>query len=59
MVWYSYFLNNVSQFVVNYKVKGFGVISEAEADVFLELSSFFYDPTDVDLRKHLYKLYGY
>ena len=28
-------------------VKGFGVISKAEIDVFLELSCFFYDPTDV------------
>ena len=28
-------------------VKGFGVISEAEVYVFLELSCFFYDPTDV------------
>ena len=29
-------------------VKGFGVVNEAEVDVFLELSCFFYDPTDVD-----------
>ena len=28
-------------------VKGFGIINEAEIDVFLELSCFFYDPTDV------------
>ena len=28
-------------------VKGFSIISEAEVDVFLELSCFFYDPTDV------------
>ena len=27
-------------------VKGFGVINKAEADVFLELSCFFDDPTD-------------
>ena len=26
-------------------VKGFGVVNEAEVDVFLELSCFFYDPT--------------
>ena len=31
-----------------YTVKGFGVINKAEANVFLELSSFFDDPTDVD-----------
>ena len=28
-------------------VKGFNVVSEAEVDVFLELSFFFNDPTDV------------
>ena len=28
-------------------VKGFGIVNEAEIDVFLELSCFFYDPTDV------------
>ena len=30
-----------------YTVKGFGVVSEAEIDVFLELSCFFDDPEDV------------
>ena len=28
-------------------VKGFGVVNKAEINVFLELSCFFYDPTDV------------
>ena len=28
-------------------VKGFSVVSEAEVEVFLELSCFFYDPKDV------------
>ena len=28
-------------------VKGFGIVNEAEVDIFLELSWFFYDPTDV------------
>ena len=28
-------------------VKGFGIVNEAEVDVFLELSCFIYDPTDV------------
>ena len=28
-------------------VKGFDIINEAEVDVFLEFSCFFYDPTDV------------
>ena len=29
-------------------VKGFGIINEAEVNVFLEFSCFFYDPSDVD-----------
>ena len=29
-------------------VKGFGIVNKAEIDVFLELSCFFDDPTDVD-----------
>ena len=28
-------------------VKGFGIVNKAEIDVFLELSCFFDDPTDV------------
>ena len=28
-------------------VKGFGIVNKAEIYVFLELSCFFYDPTDV------------
>ena len=47
MVWYSHLLKNFSQFVVIHTVKGFGVVSKAEVDVFLELSCFFNDPTDV------------
>ena len=43
MVWYSF-----STFFVIYIVKGFGVVNKAEVDAFLELSCFFYDPTDVD-----------
>ena len=30
-----------------YTIKGFGVVNKAEVDVFLELSCFFDDPTDV------------
>ena len=37
----------IFQFAVIHTVKGFSVVSEAEADVFLELSCFFYDPPDV------------
>ena len=47
MVWYSYLLKNFLQFVVIHTVKGFSIINEAEVDVFLEFSCFFYDPMDV------------
>ena len=36
----------IFQFVVIHTVKGFGVVNEAEVDVSLELSCFFYDTTD-------------
>ena len=38
---------NFTQFIVIHTVKGFKVVNEAEVDVFLELSCFFYDPADV------------
>ena len=47
MVWYSYLLKNVPQCVVIHTVKVFGIVNEAEVDVFVELSCFFYDPKDV------------
>ena len=48
MVWYSHLLKNFPEFVVIHTVKGFGIVNKAEIDVFLELSCFFDDPTDVD-----------
>ena len=47
MVWYSHLLKNFPQFVVIHTVKGFSIVNEAEVDVFLEFSCFFYDPMDV------------
>ena len=47
MVWYSHLLKNFPQFVVILTVKGFSVVSEAEVDIFLEFSCFFYDTMDV------------
>ena len=47
MVWYSHLFKNVPQFPVMHTVKGFGVLNEAEVDVFLEFSCFIYDPVDV------------
>ena len=39
--------SGIFQFVVIHTVKGFGIVSKAKVDVFLELSSFFDDPADV------------
>ena len=47
MVWYSHLFQNFPQFVVIHTVKGFGIVNKAEIDVFLELSCFFDDPTDI------------
>jgi len=48
VVWYSHLLKNFPQFIVIHIVKGFSVVNEAEVDVFLAISCFFYDPMDVD-----------
>ena len=47
MVWYFHLLKNVPLFVVIHTVKGFCVVNKAEVDVFLELSCFLDDPTDI------------
>ena len=47
MVWCSHLFENFPQFVVIHTVKGFSVVNEAEVDVFLEFSCFFYDSMDV------------
>ena len=47
MVWYFYLFQNFPQFVVIPIVKDFGVVNKGEVDVFLKLSGFFCDPTDV------------
>ena len=47
VVWHPHLFKKFSQFVVMYIVKGFGIINKAEVDVFLELSCFFDDPTDI------------
>ena len=47
VVWYSYLFKKFPQFIVVHTVKGFGIVNKAEVDVFLELSCFFNDPTDV------------
>ena len=47
MVWYSHLFQNFPEFIVIHTVKGFSIVSEAEIDVFLEFSCFFYDPVDI------------
>ena len=47
MVWYSHLFQNFPQLIVIHTVKGFGIVSKAEVDVFLELSCFINDPVDV------------
>ena len=47
MVWYSHLLKNFPQFIVIRPVKGIGVVSKAEVDIFVELSCFFDDTTDI------------
>ena len=46
MVWHSHLLKNFTQFAVIHTDKGFGVVNKAEIGAFLELSCFFYDPTN-------------
>ena len=47
VVWYPHIFKNFSQFVVIHTVKTFCVVNKAEVDVFLELSCFFNNPTEV------------
>jgi len=47
VVWYSHLFKNFPQFFVIHAVKAFSIITEAEVDVFLEFSCFFYNPVDV------------
>ena len=47
MVWYSHLFKNFSQFVAIHTDKGFGVVNKEKVDIFLKISYFFNDPTDV------------
>ena len=46
MVWYSHLFKNFPKFFVIHTVKAFGIVNKSE-EVFLEVSHFFDDPTDV------------
>ena len=43
----KFLFQNFPQFIVIHTVKGFGIVNKAEVDIFLELSCFLDDPTDV------------
>ena len=47
VLWYSHLFKNFAQFIVIHTVKGFGIVNEAEVDVFLELPYFLCDPTNI------------
>ena len=47
MVWYSHLFQNFPQFIVIDTVKCFDIVNKTEVNVFLKLSCFFDDPTDV------------
>ena len=47
VVSYSHPFKNFPEFVMVHTVKGFGIVNKAKVDIFLELSCFFDDPTNV------------
>ena len=47
MIWYANLFKNFPHFAVVHTIKDFSIVNEAEVDVFLELSCFFYDPAYV------------
>ena len=47
VVWYSHLFQNFPQFTVIHIVKCFGIVNNAEIDIFLELCCFFDDPMNV------------
>ena len=47
VIWYSHLFKNCPRFVVIHIVKGFNILDEDKVDVFLEFSSFLYDPINV------------
>ena len=44
---YSHLFKNFPQFVVIHTIQDFSIVNEAEVNVFLEFSCYFYDPMDV------------
>ena len=50
MIWYFHLFKSFPQFIVIHTVKGFGIVSKAEVDVFLKLSCFFDDLVKVKVK---------
>ena len=48
MVWYSHLSKSFLQFVTVRTVKGFSVVNETEADIFLKFPCFLYNTVNVD-----------
>ena len=47
VLWYSHLLKNFPQFVVIHTVKGVGIVSKVEVDVFLKFPCFLFDSMDI------------
>ena len=47
VVWYSCLFLNIPEFIMIHTINGLGIVNKTQADIFLELSCFFDDPTDV------------
>ena len=47
MIWYFHLFKYFPPFVVIHTVRGFVIVNKAEVDVFLELSCFFDDSSDL------------
>ena len=56
VVWYSHLLKNFPQFVVIHTVKGFGVVSKAEVDIFSGTLTFSMIQFDFWFLCHSYQL---
>ena len=48
MIWHSHLFKNFPVYCLFHTVKGFNVVNEAEVDVSLEFSCFFYNPVHGD-----------
>ena len=47
MVWNSHLFKYFPQLVVTHRIKGLNAVNEAEVDIFMECSCFYYDPANI------------